>query len=953
MRSSALIIVLFFVSLLSVLVLAFLGSMQLETASSRSHLNGVNAELYADLGTESGLNMLYMALQDPTSSWISQPGRIYKVNAEAKKNVAYELSSGVNMADDAATLATKPDEVVDLNPILLQNGDTLIAPMKNTSMVAVKGGDHPAMYLNWIYQLEDGSLCTYKNINGNPVGRFAYWIDDQSTRINVNTAGFRNTQGGNATNRGNPSRISLTALDPALSTTDVANLTNYTSTNSFSSPYEATRSGNAKVASAVTNQVFSLTAYNHSPDLTMKGQKRILLTTQKWLADANGTDSFIDILKTESTAPWPNKGYVDPGKLFPEKVKPAESDWIIDPDKAVTVLNKIYNLLIQTTWPFDKNGLTFISKYKTPTDCKYIALNIVDYVRSVESIDPVIQPFRVEFTSKFNRWSNAEPVENNYSVGRRLYYTEMAVWFKDKFVKTGPANYGDGSTAVTATQEYFQGTTFLKIFLPYFNSSTKVDLSQYLLGTQTFQNSDMAAKTDGSSRLSTIGSGDLVPGGGNNLQLTPGTAASVQRTDNFIWRDAPTPANPGPHLPYPTNVSLEFFLTPASMGISGHRIEIIHFSSLAVNPSIPPTADQVQSYGVEDPLVNKGQNDWIPANGASNGFKSPTLNLNLTPTQMVVGKTSTTDPEQDCDTLGGKVTRNYEYIPAPHGDLTGDNIDGIVKSVGELGFVHTGTTGVGNFKGAPFRTIHLQPTKNTSGPPDWAILDLFSAPVYVGPTVVSPTSLSSVLPNTVAPQFKGASPVPIPNRGGLVNVNARLYPFSETAAFKDKDGNILSRPLPLEALLNGAPITAAPLNAAPANTTNTASATSTPSIDTLAANIINYTTANTGKSYGTIPNLYYHPGQLAEIKGIADGGEPSEALIRDIASVASANSNVFTIYVVGQAIQKNAQTGAYRVLGERRKATTVERVVTNFTGKTAIADSKVSFRPVFSQNLQN
>src|SRR5579859_6995221 len=80
-RSSALIIVLFFVSLLSILLIGFLASMRLEKFSTQSHLSGVLADIYADSGTRVALAQLYTATVDPTKSWISQPGCIYSISS--------------------------------------------------------------------------------------------------------------------------------------------------------------------------------------------------------------------------------------------------------------------------------------------------------------------------------------------------------------------------------------------------------------------------------------------------------------------------------------------------------------------------------------------------------------------------------------------------------------------------------------------------------------------------------------------------------------------------------------------------------------------------------------------------------------------------------------------------------------------------------------------------------
>jgi type II secretory pathway component PulK len=68
-RSSALALVLFFISLLSILVIGFLASMRIETISSRTHLEGTQADIFANNGVSSALSQLYAATTNAT--WLA------------------------------------------------------------------------------------------------------------------------------------------------------------------------------------------------------------------------------------------------------------------------------------------------------------------------------------------------------------------------------------------------------------------------------------------------------------------------------------------------------------------------------------------------------------------------------------------------------------------------------------------------------------------------------------------------------------------------------------------------------------------------------------------------------------------------------------------------------------------------------------------------------------------
>jgi hypothetical protein len=305
---------------------------------------------------------------------------------------------------------------------------------------------------------------------------------------------------------------------------------------------------------------------------------------------------------------------------------------------------------------------------------------------------------------------------------------------------------------------------------------------------------------------------------------------------------------------------------------------------------------------MDDPAVNQRDLDW--ATNAANDFASPGQ---YTPT-CSIGKSSSATPQQDTD-AGGKLTDISEHMAPPKGQTQGNfsNLLGLVSSVGDLGFIPTGTDGAGTITsaGVPWRTIRLQPsTLSSTMLPDWAILDLFEAPVSAAvadaPFLIPGNSTNSFV-----------------NVGGKVNVNATIQPFAN-----------LSRLEPLEGLVLGASI-------------DGTSQLQTAGMATLAQNIAGLTTVNPNPFPNT--NILYSSGQLADIKGVADGGEATEAMMRAIASLATTRGNVFSIYAVGQALKQDTY-GTIHVEAERRTRRIFERVMSS--GGTII------FQPVYSQDLQ-
>lgn len=891
LRSSALIIVLLFVSLITILAVGFLSGTRVDTISTRSHAGGVRADIYADAGVATALSQLYLATSPTTyGNWISQPGRIFGLPIAGGDPVDYELNSGTNSGN---ALVPSTDQVADLNPQTLQSTNYLIA-QTNPTTLSVSSLD-----VQWIYQLQDGSFTTNaptSYIAGKtPMGRFAYWVDDEGTKINLNTAWDRNAS--NATNQASPSRISLDVL------TGNADLIHaYGSGTPFNSVEEVRRATND--AGIVANE-FSATAYSHSPDLDMFGEPRILLTTQKSVADANGTTNFLDILTTANTDPGPI------GNL--------------NATKTVNVLNTLCNEMGRTDWPFAPGKELAYSEGGAGAksgDIQQLALNILDYVRSVESTSASVDALRVACynptnfagATVINTTDPSNPATNGsrFSSGRKPYFIEMGVEVDPTPIHATSIPAGSKLALVPPNNYvwYYTGTYYARIYYPNSSApSSALDLTQFYLGAQDDAPVTPSNMWWGNDTPANIQDSEVIQG---SSQLRPGTSALIQRTGckfYYLVAGPKTAAAPSP----PTDMQLSLYLADHNNVPAGYRVEISAAPTLAIPSPYVGTTNYV---AVDDPLVNKNIGDWVAETTGTTG----TGLANGTGVAHAYGKGSTAIPPQDVD-VTGNVTTNFMVMPGPRG--YSGNPSGLVQSVAELGLVHTGTdyaTAVGNpAPGTPWRTLHLQPQATSTYLPDWAVTDLFSAPLSTNTIPVA--NIPFFLPSST-----NAASTVVPSRGGRINVNSTLYPFS-TASSPGA-----TRILPLAALLNGA--------------TNAATATplSSSQAMALATNILSHTLAANGQSYGNT-NIYYTPAQLAEIKGIADQGEGSESVLREITSLAAVNSNVFSIYTVGQAVVQD-KSGKIHVLGERRKQVIVERTVSSGIG------SAVQFRPVISRTLE-
>ena len=221
----ALVIVLSSLVLLSILVVSILTSARQEVTSSNSYGAGSDAKLLADLPVNLVTAQIAKATSDPDLAWISQPGLLRTFSSSGQQN-AFKLYSSYEMEKSGAydpggntTLSaevpsdwgTKPNEFVDLNrPI--QFGTRKIYPIADpnaynadpskllvqgftfdVSAISPSSGNATAnllpMPVRWIYVTANGSLVGAGDTQRkDAVARIAFWADDETCKVNINTA---------------------------------------------------------------------------------------------------------------------------------------------------------------------------------------------------------------------------------------------------------------------------------------------------------------------------------------------------------------------------------------------------------------------------------------------------------------------------------------------------------------------------------------------------------------------------------------------------------------------------------------------------------------------------------------------------------------------------------------------------------------------------------------------
>ena len=242
------VIVLIVVSFAAVISVMFLLSAGQERAATNSYAEGSTARELSSQAVNIVIGQINAATHEGTMaapiSWASQPGMIRTYNSQGNLSHAYKLYSWSNLTEadtafnpnDASELpvsswSAQPALYTDINqpvnqtypivdPAVLDKAvsNTAFNGVTNPSgiqwdfpgeagLLTQSAGYYPStatqapMPVQWLYVLRDGTWAAPTNPSGktvtvanatadNPiVGRIAFWTDDESCKVNVNTAG--------------------------------------------------------------------------------------------------------------------------------------------------------------------------------------------------------------------------------------------------------------------------------------------------------------------------------------------------------------------------------------------------------------------------------------------------------------------------------------------------------------------------------------------------------------------------------------------------------------------------------------------------------------------------------------------------------------------------------------------------------------------------------------------
>lgn len=235
----ALVVTVSMIALMMVLLLALLNTSKDNYQAEQMVTGKSQAKLVAQQAVHVALAQVRVATEQTFASgrpkpWTSQPGAVRVHNMDGSLHTLFKLYSSNQMTSDSLAAlepdvpdnwATRPDDFVDLNePWRGPDGDLRfpiadpraystdpLTSVEGFSYLPQKGAVGPEagdamqqrlpMPVRWMYVLKDGSIGTLSaagQFEGageiqpsrtNPiVSRFAFWVDDETSKVNVNTA---------------------------------------------------------------------------------------------------------------------------------------------------------------------------------------------------------------------------------------------------------------------------------------------------------------------------------------------------------------------------------------------------------------------------------------------------------------------------------------------------------------------------------------------------------------------------------------------------------------------------------------------------------------------------------------------------------------------------------------------------------------------------------------------
>lgn len=404
-KASSLITTLLVLVVLSTIVVAFMQSMSVERSVAKSVKNQYNAELAVAAGTAAAQNQLLRLVgnyPDSATAWqilTSSSGMTTEGTVMHFRGLPLAGPSAANMPQAASPAAYGADVELYAWPLISGASPTagsavdaaFATPFSTSNSIDLNarnwigtapGQPRKILRAQWVEILADPSKPR-DLVNNPPVARYAYWVDDESFRLNLNVA----TNSSRGTNAGStPDQIpSLAVISAAIGGSDptgtASNIVALRQKLTFSSASQAAYAGPdaSKQLALATNLNFVSTAYSASLNLSRGGWRRVNINSLFSTGDPVRTQ--LDRLITTITN-------VNASPLFGQRFYRSGSPSAGSFSNTINQTNFVTTNSANPDFPHANHALIYLNK---------LAVNAKDY------IDADNQPTLVDNDTNFSR----------------------------------------------------------------------------------------------------------------------------------------------------------------------------------------------------------------------------------------------------------------------------------------------------------------------------------------------------------------------------------------------------------------------------------------------------------------------------------------------------------------------------------------------------------------------
>jgi hypothetical protein len=301
----ALVITLIVLALMTIIAVGFLGSMTFQAQTTRRNFESQKARGIAAMGFNTAIAQLRTALNTWDTPYGNENGNFQQILLTPHSTPGFTVTPPTNYWSISPGIisiwkynSTTPFTNYPLFS-LPTDGSTNLANLnaQDESGVYPILGSTNSLPVYWVNVLSNPAVSAAST--NTIVGRYAFWVDDENSKINLNTAdGVLNTNQPSGTTpgtymgAGTPTEVSLMALQTSsggtLTSLSASNMVAFARTSGFDNPRGLLRLAATSADSAYnlyTNNLFNLTVASRSPDFNIFGQPKMALIPGSPLAN--------------------------------------------------------------------------------------------------------------------------------------------------------------------------------------------------------------------------------------------------------------------------------------------------------------------------------------------------------------------------------------------------------------------------------------------------------------------------------------------------------------------------------------------------------------------------------------------------------------------------------------------------------------------------------------------